>query len=199
MTTWCDTINKRRLYQWKKSKLSKWKLSKFEHVDFIPMFKQKGGGVTFRNYYKCDLKRRIFLSFLKLYWSTFNLHVNILEAIDYIHWLRICFIDSYIWYNIDKNYHKCIRYCIGSITWFVRFFFSKFERLFKKKIYNSIIQSIAHLELWLFPIFLAICGFHAKRTWGRASSWWEIIASCLVAYSGRFSAIALFKRINCIR
>ena len=43
-------------------------------------------------------------------------------------------------------------------------FYSKFERLFKKNMYNSIIQSIAHLELWLFPIFLAICGFHPKRT-----------------------------------
>ena len=43
-------------------------------------------------------------------------------------------------------------------------FFSKFERLFKKNMYNSIIQSIAHLKLWLFPIFLAICGFHPKRT-----------------------------------
>ena len=27
----------------------------------------------------------------------------------------------------------------------------------------------------------------------------KIIASCLVAYSGRFLAIALFKRINCVR
>ena len=27
------------------------------------------------------------------------------------------------------------------------FFFSKFERLFKKNMYNSIIQSIAHLKL----------------------------------------------------
>ena len=43
-------------------------------------------------------------------------------------------------------------------------FFSKFERLFKKNMYNSIIQSIAHLKLWFFPIFLAICGFHPKRT-----------------------------------
>ena len=43
-------------------------------------------------------------------------------------------------------------------------FFSKFERLFKKNMYNSIIQSIAQLKLRLFPIFLAICGFHPKRT-----------------------------------
>ena len=43
-------------------------------------------------------------------------------------------------------------------------FFSKFERLFKKNMYNSITQSIAHVKLWLFPIFLAICGFHPKRT-----------------------------------
>ena len=35
---------------------------------------------------------------------------------------------------------------IGSITKFVPFF-SKFERLFKKNMYNSIIQSIAHLKL----------------------------------------------------
>ena len=42
-------------------------------------------------------------------------------------------------------------------------FFSKFERSFKKNMYNSIIQSIAHLKLWLFPIFLAICGFHPKK------------------------------------
>ena len=28
-------------------------------------------------------------------------------------------------------------------------FFSKFERLFMKKMYNSIIQGIAHLKLWI--------------------------------------------------
>ena len=144
-------------------------------------------------------------------------------------------------------------------------FFSKFERLFKKNMYNSIIQSIAHLKLWLFPIFLWICEFHTEKTapawqprmnqanfwypvlmwtvfqwgrsastgtngsqkgqglgykaggvklpihcfpnssltgiatWGRALSWWKIIASCLVGYSGRFSAIALFKWINYVR
>ena len=48
-------------------------------------------------------------------------------------------------------------------------YFSKFERLFKKNIYNSIIQFIAHLKLWLFPIFLEICRFHPKRT---TPAWW---------------------------
>ena len=36
-------------------------------------------------------------------------------------------------------------------------------------------------------------------TWGRALSRWKIIASCLVEYQRRFSAIAFFKRINCVR
>ena len=48
--------------------------------------------------------------------------------------------------------------------------------------YNSIIQSIAHLKLWLFPIFLAICGFHPKRTapaWrprtNQANFWYPVL------------------------
>ena len=49
-------------------------------------------------------------------------------------------------------------------NWIRAVFFQKFERLFKKNMYNSIIQSISHLKIWLFPIFLAICGFHPKRT-----------------------------------
>ena len=42
--TLCDTL------LIKENKISKWKLSKFEHVDFISMFKPKGGGFTSRNY-----------------------------------------------------------------------------------------------------------------------------------------------------
>ena len=61
-------------------------------------------------------------------------------------------------------------------------FFSKFERLFQKNMYNSIIQTIAHLKLWLFPIFLAICEFHPKRTapaWpprmDQANFWYSVL------------------------
>ena len=61
-------------------------------------------------------------------------------------------------------------------------FFSKFERLFKKNMFNSIIPSIAHLKLWLFTIFLAICGFHPKRTaparrprMNQANFWYSVL------------------------
>ena len=75
---------------------------------------------------------------------------------------------------------KCIIYWIYNLIRAV--FFSKFERLFKKNMYNSIIQSIAHLKLWLFPNILAICGFHPKRTtpaWrprmNQANFWYPVL------------------------
>ena len=73
-----------------------------------------------------------------------------------------------------------IYYCIYNIIRAV--VFSKFERLFKKNMYNSIIQSIAHLELWLFPIFQAIRRFNPKRTapaWrprmNQANFWYPVL------------------------
>ena len=64
----------------------------------------------------------------------------------------------------------------------IRAVFLQFERLFKKNIYNSITQSIAHLKLWLFPIFLTICGFYPKITapaWrprmNQANFWYPVL------------------------
>ena len=80
--------------------------------------------------------------------------------------MYLTLILGYIWFfgyiikYINTFYFIFVNY-IGSITQFVRFF-SKFERLFKKKMYNSIIQSIVHLTLWLFPFFWQIVDSIAK-------------------------------------
>ena len=54
----------------------------------IPMSKQKGGGVTSRNYYKCDLKIRNLFSSSKLYWSTFYPRE--------IYWKQLITITDYV-------------------------------------------------------------------------------------------------------
>ena len=69
-------------------------------VDFIPMFKEKEGGFTSRNYHECDLKIRNF-SFLWSYIIRFTINQggNILNATDYIKWLsKQIFANSLILY-----------------------------------------------------------------------------------------------------
>ena len=106
VTTWCDTLS---------IKEYKWRLSKFKHVDFITILKQKGGGITSRNYHECDLNIRIFFS---LSWNyviifTSNLCENILEAIDYIQsllkqillkfWNFLMFLGTYMQKSLIEN------------------------------------------------------------------------------------------------
>ena len=64
----------------------------------------------------------------------------------------------------------------------MRLFFLNLNAYLRKNVYSSIIQSIAHLKLWLFPMFLAICGFHPKRTapaWrprmNQANFWYPVL------------------------
>lgn len=58
-------------------------------------------------------------------------------------------------------------YCVNNYIRTV--FFSKFECLFKKNMYHSIIQSIVHLTLQHFPIFSDNLRILPIRT---ASAWW---------------------------
>ena len=93
------------------------------------------------------------------------------------------------------NIHILWIYWVYNLTRAV--FSSKIERLFKKNMYNSIIQSIAHLKLWLFPIFLAICGFHPKRTapaWrprmNQANFWYPVLMWTVFQW-GRSASIGI--------
>ena len=81
-------------------------------------------------------------------------------------------LDQRTFFWINKTTFNLKKFLRTKIYWIYNLIravlFSKFERLFKKNVYNIIIQSIAHLKIWLLPIFLAICGFHPK---GTAPAW----------------------------
>ena len=81
-----------------------------------------------------------------------------IELVTYLLVLVVYFYKSIVYMHLERNAFDSIAFFsqyriifIYSIYWIYNFiraiFFLKFEHLFEKNMYNSIIQSIAHLEL----------------------------------------------------